>query len=187
MIDIGWAELMVVAMLALIIIGPKDLPRVMRSVGQWVNKARGMSREFRSSINEMISEAELDDAKQAIQSTRQMSVDKIVEDTIDPGGTVKSAAKDINAAARADGTSGTTSTAKSTTEAAPKSADAGAEAKAETGAEPAGGDDQGGATVITTPLQKAPPHSIVSPAEPAASGSEAPAAAADKVSGQKSA
>lgn len=178
--------MMVVAILALIIIGPKDLPGVMRSAGQWANKARSMSREFRSSVKEMISEAELDDAKNAIQSTRQMSVDKIVENTIDPTGTVKSAVKDIDSAARTDGASA---------KPASKSAGSSAEAKAESAggkpadADPAGG-DQAQAKVIKTPLQKAPPHSIVPPPEPGAPSTDAgktKAGAADEAAGQKSA
>ncbi|QAY77363.1 Sec-independent protein translocase protein TatB [Sphingosinicella sp. BN140058] len=61
MFDIGYSELLVVAIVALIVIGPKDLPRVMRTVGQWVGRARGMARHFRSGIDTMIREAELEE------------------------------------------------------------------------------------------------------------------------------
>jgi sec-independent protein translocase protein TatB len=61
MFDIAPTELLIVALVALVVIGPKDLPRVMRTVGQWVGKARGMARHFRSGIDTMIREAELED------------------------------------------------------------------------------------------------------------------------------
>lgn len=61
MFDIGYTELLIVGIVALVVIGPKDLPRVMRTVGQWVGRARGMARHFRSGIDTMIREAELED------------------------------------------------------------------------------------------------------------------------------
>jgi sec-independent protein translocase protein TatB len=59
MFDIGYSELLVIAVVALIVIGPKDLPNVMRTVGGWVGRARGMARHFRSGIDTMMREAEL--------------------------------------------------------------------------------------------------------------------------------
>lgn len=61
MFDIGYTELLVIAIVALVVIGPKDLPRVMRTVGQWVGRARGMARHFRSGIDTMMREAELEE------------------------------------------------------------------------------------------------------------------------------
>ena len=61
MFDIGYSELLVIAVVALIVIGPKDLPRVMRTVGNWVGRARGMARHFRSGIDTMIRESELEE------------------------------------------------------------------------------------------------------------------------------
>jgi sec-independent protein translocase protein TatB len=61
MFDIAPTELLLVAVVALLVIGPKDLPRVMRAVGQWVGRARGMARHFRSGIDAMIREAELEE------------------------------------------------------------------------------------------------------------------------------
>ena len=59
MFDIAPTELLLCAIVALLVIGPKDLPRVMRTVGQWVARARGVARHFRSGIDTMIREAEL--------------------------------------------------------------------------------------------------------------------------------
>ncbi|HEX8642438.1 MAG TPA: Sec-independent protein translocase protein TatB [Allosphingosinicella sp.] len=61
MFGIDSAELLIVAIVALVVIGPRDLPRVMRSVGHWVGKARGMARHFRTGMDTMIREAELDE------------------------------------------------------------------------------------------------------------------------------
>jgi sec-independent protein translocase protein TatB len=61
MFDIGYSELLVIAVVALIVIGPKDLPRVMRTVGQWIGRARGMARHFRSGIDTMMRESELEE------------------------------------------------------------------------------------------------------------------------------
>lgn len=61
MFDVAPTELLLVAVVALVVIGPKDLPRAMRFVGQWVAKARGVARHFRVGIDEMIRQAELEE------------------------------------------------------------------------------------------------------------------------------
>jgi sec-independent protein translocase protein TatB len=61
MFDIAPSEFMMVALAALIFIGPKDLPKVMRLVGYWVGKARGVARQFRSGFDAMVREAELEE------------------------------------------------------------------------------------------------------------------------------
>jgi sec-independent protein translocase protein TatB len=61
MFDIGYTELLVIAIVALVVIGPKDLPRVMRTVGAWVGRARGMARHFRSGLDTMMRESELEE------------------------------------------------------------------------------------------------------------------------------
>ncbi len=61
MFDIGYTELLAIAIVALVVIGPKDLPRVMRTVGAWVGRARGMARHFRSGIDTMMRESELEE------------------------------------------------------------------------------------------------------------------------------
>jgi sec-independent protein translocase protein TatB len=61
MFGVDSSELAVVAILALIFIGPKDLPKVMRTVGYWVGRVRGMARHFTSGIETMVREAELEE------------------------------------------------------------------------------------------------------------------------------
>ena len=61
MFDIGYSELLIIGIVALVVIGPKDLPRVMRTVGNWIGRARGMARHFRSGLDTMMREAELEE------------------------------------------------------------------------------------------------------------------------------
>lgn len=61
MFDVAPTEFLLVAVVALLVIGPKDLPRVMRVVGQWVGKARNVARQFRSGFDTMVREAELEE------------------------------------------------------------------------------------------------------------------------------
>jgi len=63
MFDIGWSELVVIGVVALIAIGPKELPGVLRSVGQWMTKIRRMASEFQSQFQEAMREAEMADLK----------------------------------------------------------------------------------------------------------------------------
>lgn len=66
MFDIGWTELLVIAVVAIVVIGPKDLPRAMRSVGQWTTKVKRMAGDFQRQFNEAVREAELDDVKNQV-------------------------------------------------------------------------------------------------------------------------
>ena len=68
MFDIGWTELLVIAVVAIVVIGPKDLPRVMRMVGQWTGKLKRMSREFQGQFNEALREAELEDVRKDVEA-----------------------------------------------------------------------------------------------------------------------
>lgn len=61
MFDVAPTELLLVVVVALVVIGPKDLPKAMRFVGKWVAKARGMARHFRSGLDTMMREAELEE------------------------------------------------------------------------------------------------------------------------------
>lgn len=142
MLDIGWSELAIVAVLALIVIGPKDLPGVMRTVGQWVRKARSVSREFQSSIDEMIRESELDEARKAIQDTKSMNLDQTIEKTLDPEGEVTQSAREL-----------ASETNRSPDAPAPATGDAPAEA----------GEPETKATIVKHPVSVAPPHSVTPP------------------------
>ena len=66
MFDIGWSELVVIAVVALIAIGPKELPAVLRTVGQYMRKIRGMASEFQGQFQEAMREAEMADLKKSV-------------------------------------------------------------------------------------------------------------------------
>jgi sec-independent protein translocase protein TatB len=67
MFDMSWGEIMVIGAIALIVIGPKDLPRTLRTVGNMIGKVRRMAADFQGQFNEAMREAELDDVKRQIQ------------------------------------------------------------------------------------------------------------------------
>jgi sec-independent protein translocase protein TatB len=71
MFDIGWSELLVIAVVALIAIGPKELPGVLRMVGQWMGKARRMAAEFQGQFQEAMREAEMADLKKSFDEVRE--------------------------------------------------------------------------------------------------------------------
>jgi sec-independent protein translocase protein TatB len=91
MFDIGWSEMALILLVALIVIGPKDLPRVARTVGQWVGKGRAMAREFQRALEDMAREAELDKVKSEIEKAGRTNVGKAIENTIDPSGELSKA------------------------------------------------------------------------------------------------
>ena len=64
MIEFSWAHILVIAVVALIVIGPKELPAVLRTTGQWMGKIRRMASEFQSQFQEALREAEMADVKQ---------------------------------------------------------------------------------------------------------------------------
>lgn len=66
MFDIGWSELVVIGVVALIAIGPKELPGVLRMIGQWMGKLRRMASEFQGQFNDAMREAEMDDLKKQV-------------------------------------------------------------------------------------------------------------------------
>lgn len=68
MFDLGWTELLVIGIVALIVVGPKDLPVLFRNVGRFVGKARGMAREFSTAMNEAADEAGVNDIKKGLNT-----------------------------------------------------------------------------------------------------------------------
>ena len=67
MFDIGWSELIVVGVVALIVVGPKELPKLFKTVGQFVGKARGMAREFQRAMERAADEAGVKEVKESFQ------------------------------------------------------------------------------------------------------------------------
>jgi sec-independent protein translocase protein TatB len=87
MFDIGWGELVVIGIVALIVIGPKELPTVLRTVGQWATKIRRMASEFQGQFQEAMREAEFADLKKQVDSIGESTRD--LTTGFDPLGTAK--------------------------------------------------------------------------------------------------
>ncbi len=134
MLDIGWSELLVVGVVALIVVGPKELPRLFRTVGQFVGKARSMAREFQRAMERAADEAGVNEVRDSFTkaaSVRDLGLDDI-RDTLNPlKDTERKSAKKPAAAAA---TGSAAKTAKTTT--APKDAAPSAGGEAAPAAEP---------------------------------------------------
>jgi sec-independent protein translocase protein TatB len=91
MFDIGWSEMGLILMVALIVIGPKDLPRLARQIGRWSCKARAMAREFQRSLDDMAREAELQDIKTEINKLTRTDLRSEIERTVDPDSSLRRA------------------------------------------------------------------------------------------------
>lgn len=71
MFDIGYSELLLIAIVTLLVVGPKELPNLLRTVGQWTAKARSMARHFRSGFDTMVREAEIEEMNKQWASHNQ--------------------------------------------------------------------------------------------------------------------
>lgn len=78
MLGLDFSEILIIGVVALIVVGPKELPAMMRTVGQWVAKARRLASEFQGQVNEAIREAELDDVKKQVDDLRSLSPKALV-------------------------------------------------------------------------------------------------------------
>src|ERR1700742_4634887 len=97
MFDIGWSEILVIAVVALVVIGPKELPGVLRMVGQWMGKARKMAAEFQGQFQEAMREAEMADLKKSFDEVREAA-----SGLTSGGGLMTSLQKDVSEALRVD-------------------------------------------------------------------------------------
>ncbi len=86
MFDIAWSELALIAAVALVVIGPKDLPRVMRSLGHWVRRARMMAAEFQRNLDEMMRDSELQDIKREVENIAPAGLKTKLEEMVDAKG-----------------------------------------------------------------------------------------------------
>ncbi len=99
MFDLAWSHILLLGLVALLVIGPKDLPRALRTVGVWVGRARAIAREFQGSLDQMIREAELEEVRTEVEKAATIDVGHTIESTVDPGGEMKQAfAEPIEAA-----------------------------------------------------------------------------------------
>ncbi|MCH8002549.1 MAG: twin-arginine translocase subunit TatB [Proteobacteria bacterium] len=180
MFDIGWSEMAVIALIALVVIGPKELPNAMRTVAKWARKARSLAREFQSGVDDMIREADLDDARKAFDATKTFDIGKVLEDTVDPTGSLREEAEELRDTAQSAGSSeadaeAAESGAGETTGSTPPESEieeAGAQPEPELEPQP----EPGEAAVVKHPVSIAPPHSLTPPPEEGAAPAEEEAA-----------
>jgi sec-independent protein translocase protein TatB len=84
MFDIAWGELLVLIVVALVVVGPKDLPRLMRTAGQWAGRARAMADQFRRSFDDIARQSELDELRAEVNRLQNTAI-------IDPKAEIESA------------------------------------------------------------------------------------------------
>ena len=81
MIDVGWSELMAIAVILIVVVGPKDLPAVLRGIGQVTRKVRGMADEFKKGVDEFIRESELKDIQNKVEKVKDFNLDRLKAET----------------------------------------------------------------------------------------------------------
>ncbi len=89
MFDIGWVEMMIVVVVMIVVIGPKELPAVLHSMGVWISRVRAMARSFQDSIEEMAADSGLGDIQDEVRSIRDFSIEDGIEKSIDPDGALR--------------------------------------------------------------------------------------------------
>jgi sec-independent protein translocase protein TatB len=90
MFDFAWSEIALIAVVAMIAIGPKDMPVAMRAVTGWIKKARRMAAEFQTHVDEMMREADLSEVRNSLNEIRQFDFRTEVEKAVDPDGSIRS-------------------------------------------------------------------------------------------------
>jgi len=94
MLDLGWPEILVIAVVLILVVGPKDLPDMLRTFGRSTKKLRAMAGDFRKQFDEALKEAELGDVSDMINDARKMNPRSMLKDVIDP---IESAGRNIKA------------------------------------------------------------------------------------------
>jgi len=94
MFDFAWTELAVIGVVALLVIGPKDLPGAIKAVGDFVRRARRMAGEFQTHVDDMVRDANLGEVRNQINEIRNFDVKGALEKELDKDGTIRSAFDD---------------------------------------------------------------------------------------------
>ena len=105
MFDMSWSELLIIVVVAVVVVGPKDLPRLMRTVGQWAGRARAMADQFRRSFDDMARQTELDELRREVQKLKDTPLTAkdyvdlgIPDNPLPPAHEMTSAIEDVGAA-----------------------------------------------------------------------------------------
>ncbi|EKF41005.1 sec-independent translocase [Nitratireductor indicus C115] len=186
MFDIGWPEMLVIAVVLIVVVGPKDLPRMLRAFGRTTSKLRSMAGDFRKQFDEALKEAELDDVKTLASDFRKLDPRNEIRKHLNP---LEKAGKELR--------DGLNEAMKPEPEAdaakggVPAAAEPHAQAPAKTGAAAIPGETASEKPAAAKGARKKPAAktAAASPAKakPAASGTAAPKNAASKNAASKSA
>ncbi|EJB03013.1 sec-independent protein translocase protein TatB [Rhizobium sp. BK619] len=84
MFDIGWTELLVIAVVLIVVVGPKDLPPMLRAFGKMTQRARKVAGEFRAQFDEALREAELDDVRQTLSDAQKLNPVNSLREAMNP-------------------------------------------------------------------------------------------------------
>jgi sec-independent protein translocase protein TatB len=84
MLDVGWSELLVIAIVLIVVVGPKDLPPMIRAFGKMTSRLRSMAGEFRSQFDEALKEAELDDVRKTLTDAQKLNPANALRDVMNP-------------------------------------------------------------------------------------------------------
>ena len=84
MLDVGWTEILVIAIVLIIVVGPKDLPQMLRTFGRMVSKMRGMASDFRQQFDEALREADLEDVKKTIGEAQKLNPLNTIREAVNP-------------------------------------------------------------------------------------------------------
>ncbi|PHP67977.1 twin-arginine translocase subunit TatB [Zhengella mangrovi] len=84
MLDVGWPELLVIAIVLIVVVGPKDLPKMLRTFGRTTSKLRAMAGDFRRQFDDALREAELDDLKSLADTARSMNPTNEIRKSLNP-------------------------------------------------------------------------------------------------------
>lgn len=172
MFDLAWSEIALIAVVAVVVIGPKDLPDAIRSVAKGVQKLRRMASEFQSHADELVREAKLEDVRDQIRDIRNFDIKSTIERNLDQDGEIRRTFNDDplkdawKPTPAADATPGSTT---GTTAGAPEGA---TPAAAGEGASPAGGQIHGPESPAAAPEPPRPagPPAFVPPSLAAETG-----------------
>ena len=89
MFGMGVQEIVIIAIVLIIVVGPEDLPGLLRTVGRWIGNVQGMARDFRKQIDTMADDAGFSEERKLFEQARNMNPTKMLKDAIDPGGDIE--------------------------------------------------------------------------------------------------
>jgi sec-independent protein translocase protein TatB len=92
MLEVGWSELLVIAIVMIVVVGPKDLPKMLRTFAMFAKKARGMANEFQSQFTDAMRDADMDDVRKTIADVRSLNPKNALKDAFDP---IRKAGEDV--------------------------------------------------------------------------------------------